>query len=67
MIFPKDWPFKGKPITNSYIEIASSLVVLITWFVLMILYPGATTLTSLSGFLFMCVCAIYRSIRAEWK
>lgn len=68
MIFPaKDWPFKNKPVTNSYITISLNIVAMIVWMLLLIVWPAPTFGATMVFCLCKCVGAIYRSIRAEWK
>lgn len=68
MIFPaKDWPFKNKPVTNSYITISLTIVIFVVWFGLALVWPQPVF--AATGLYVLCrlLLSIYRSIRAEWK
>lgn len=66
-LIPKDWPFKGKPTTNGYIQFTIYLTMYVLWLVAIFMWAAPTFLATLAALLFMLVRAIYRSIAPEWR
>ena len=63
---PANWPFKGKPTTNSALQITTVMA----WTVSAMYWPifGALTIGALAGYgLYRATRSIYRDIRKEWR
>ena len=64
---PRDFPFKGKPITNVYIQILIIGLLFFITIVVGIAAPGPTVGVLCSILAFFTIRRAYRDIRKEWK
>lgn len=66
-VFPKDWPFKGKPVTNRYVKCLIVVVAYFVWLMALARWWPQTVLFTVLVVLGLLLGSIYRQIRAEWK
>lgn len=66
----REWPWKGKPITNTYAQSTLTFTFVIVAWVLAVVYPGAIVpmlCVGIGMLLFYGVRSIWRDIRKEWR
>lgn len=66
----REWPWKGKPITNVYAQAALAYTGVVLVFVLAVAVPAAgplMLLVTIGALLFCGARSICRDIRKEWR
>lgn len=66
----REWPWKGKPVTNTYAQSALTFTGVVAVWVLAMVYPAAVVPTLLVGIgvlLFYAARTVWRDIRKEWR
>lgn len=66
----REWPWKGKRVTNTYAQAALTFTLAIAVWVLVIVYPAAVHPLLAVGaavLLFFLTRSVWRDIRKEWR
>lgn len=67
MIDIRDFPFKGKRVTNTYIQALLCSVAWCVWLGMLAVCPVPTVASSIGFLIFLLGRSIYRDILPEWR